>query len=305
MKQILTVALFLFAVGCSKTKTVVVETPKFDNATNEQRLAALEAAMQINYSNDALLASRVDALENLQAQNAQRIYDLEQDLNYIDQQYQAADAEQRAELELERQARIAKDEDLQRQIDEMKGYVDNSIYILGQDITQFVNNQISMVNTDITSLTSRVLALESVNTTLTTIINQLQSGTVTRAEFEAYKALVASVYATKDMLSAVDGRVNNLTTQVLTLSGTVTTLQSVVSGMNSVSIVKAPCAGSAEVLLKVGSKFYGDLNVNNGNGNSPVLIYSYLSELTSGVVYRTTDGTNCKFKILNGNLVEQ
>lgn len=301
MKQILTVALFLFAMGCTKTKTVVVETPKFDNTTNEQRLTALEAAVQINYTNDALLAARVDALENLQRENEQRIYDLQQDLNYIDQQYQAADEEQRAELELERQARLAKDEDLQRQIDEMKGYVDNSIYILGQDITQFVNSQITMVNTDVTSLSSRVLALESVNNTLTMLISQLQSGTVTREEFEAYQALVASVYATKDMLSAVDGRITNLATQVMNVSGTVTNLQTVVSGLSSMSLVKAPCNGSTEVYLKVGTKFYG--NIGGGNGVAGIL-FSYLSELTAGVQYRSNDGTNCKFKVLNGTLVE-
>lgn len=165
----------------------------------------------------------------------------------------------------------------------------NELASLNIDITNFVNTQIASLG--IGALEARVLAVESMLTTMQTLTSTL----ATRQELSEAMTLISSIYATKAMLDAVEGSLRGLVT---TLDGRVTSLESLV-GSSGVVMVKAPCANAKEVFIRTNGKYYADMNILN---TTPVS--SYLAELAVNVTYKTTDGANCRFKVdNNGALV--
>ena len=95
------------------------------------------------------------------------------------------------------------------------------------------------------------------------------------ASKEELESLSDSLSATIDMVNVLDGRLDFVEGQG-----------------DSISVVKTPCSSSKEIVLKIDNNFYGKI------GN-------YLGKFSSGVVYKTNDGTNCKFKIVNNVLVQE
>lgn len=381
MKKLLAVALLLLTVGCTKTKTVVVEGKNYDKEIAALELAqkANEQAIILNSNNDALVSARVTALEqanqdgivrdaeiaaslaayqtaqaSINASLQQQITDLKEkqasdaatlqanidalaareDANSAQVQEQIADLQQqitntevslqmqinsvsataaqlRADLDKETEERKAADADLQRQIDEMNSIMNININTLTNNLYSFVNTQLSTVTTDITSLTNKVLALESLNSTvnnLVTQVNSLEANAITSSTIMALREEINSIYATKDMLNAVNGQIANLTTQILSVSGTVSTLANTVAGSGT-SILKVPCAGSTEVVLKVGDSFFNSATksslVNVLGVNVLSNTGSYLQQMIYNTTYTSKDGTNCQYKVVPSGILVQ
>lgn len=284
MKYLLTALLFL---GCAKeTQTVRVEA---DNS----RVEALERSLQVNYQNDALLAARVTALENAQTNANNTHILLQSEIDALEAQMNTASASQQQALQAEINARIAADNALQAQLNALSQLLNSSMTQLNVTVNNYINNG----NANQQALDSLIASLAN----LTQRVTLLEQNGATDQELQDLRLYVNNNFATISMFQALQNQVSNLNTQVVTLNNTVTNLQTIING-SAMTMVKAPCSNSKEYFIKTNGKFYGAMNMY---GQCNELEKVYLAELASNTLYQTTDGTACKFKVINGNLVQQ
>lgn len=279
MKKLLLLPLIMLA--CSKeTQTVTVQA---DNRRVEQ----LERSLQLNFQNDALLAARVAALEAGQSQ----LTDLQIQINNLTAAMNSADNTQQQAI----QQQIANYNAMQNQINNMQQLMNTSVSQLSVTVNNYINN----------SNTSNQ-ALDALNASMANLINRvtyLENNMATDQELDDLRLYINNNFATIAMFNSLSNTVNNLNTQVVNINNTITNLQTIVNNGSGTTMVKAPCSNAKEYFLKTNGKYYAAMNIY---GQCNDLDMVYLAELAINTLYQTTEGTNCKFKVLsNGTLQQQ